>query len=374
MMFPYLICFSSSCFLFWFGQNIKQGQSEWFRWFIYGIALLIPITFAGVRDLSVGTDVLFYSYPAFKEACTIPNADSFSAMYDDWLGKGFLLLNFAISHITDNYHVFLFLFMSLQISFVFFGIYKWRDNFPIWLGMFAFYTFFFNQTLNQMRQTLALAIAFFGIRYIFERKLLYFVFWIFLGSLFHKSVLFALLFYPLFWYVNTFTSKKSKVLFFVVLLSSMIFLNSIVQLILNFAPNVSFAERLWNYINDVDRDNFPYKNLLFYSFLAVLFLYKRKAILSRFPTDVGRFLEVFVVFIASMQLLYYFSGVVNRILYNVTWWECFLIPIVFCSYKTLGRIGIIAICLFYWYSYYWLSFLDYTGTREYSSSILSNIF
>jgi len=373
-MFPYLICFSSSCFLFWLGQNIKQGQNEWFRRFIYGIALLIPAVFAGVRDLSVGTDVLFYGYPTFKEACTIPNAESFSAMYDDWLGTGFLLLNFAISHITDNYHVFLFLFASLQISFVFFGIYKWRDKFPIWLGMFAFYTFFFNQTLNQMRQTLALAIAFLGIKYIFERKLLYFVFWIFLGSLFHKSVLFALVFYPLFWYVNTFTSKKSKVLFFAVLLSLMIFLNSIVQFILNFAPNVSFAERLWNYINDVDRDNFPYKNLLFYSFLAILFLYKRKAILSRFPTDIGRFLEVFVVFIAAMQLLYYFSGVVNRILYNVTWWECFLIPIVFCSYKTLGRIGIIAICLFYWYSYYWLSFLDYTGTREYSSSILSNIF
>jgi len=372
-MLPYLICFSSSCFLLWFGQNIKKGQSEFFRWFIYGIALLIPIVFAGVRDLSVGTDVWIYSYPAFREACTVPNAESFSHTYYHWLGTSFLQLNFAISYITHNYHIFLFLLMLLQILFVFFGIYKWKDNFPIWLGMFAFYTFFFNQTLNQMRQTLALAIAFFGIKYIFERKFLYFCFWIILGCLSHKSVLLVLFYYPLFWYVNTYTSKKSKVLSFVVLLSLMAFLNPIVHFLTYFIPDANLAGRIWNYINNL-KDNFPYKNLLFYSFLAFLFLNKRKTILSRFPTDIGNFLEALFIFIAVIQLLYYFSGSVNRILYNVTWWECFLIPIMFCSYKTLGRIGIIAICLFYWYSYYWLSFLDYTGTREYSSSILSNIF
>jgi hypothetical protein len=372
-MLPYLICFSASSFLLWFGQNIRHGQSELFRWFIYGIALLIPVVLAGVRDLSVGTDVLFYSYPAFKEACTVPSVEGFSALYDDWLGAGFLWLNFAISHITHNYHIFLFLLMLLQILFVFFGIYKWRDKFPIWLGMFAFYTFFFNQSLNQMRQTLALSIVFFGIKYIFERKFFYFAFWVFAGFLFHKSVLFALFFYPLFWYVNAFTSKKSKILFFAVLLSSMIFLNAVVPLLLNFIPYASSAERLWNYINDT-QDNFPYKNLVFYSFLAILFLYKRKIILSNFTIETGRFLEILVVFIAVVQLLYYFSGIVNRILYNVTWWECFLIPIMFCSYKTIGRICIIAVCLFYWYSYYWLSFLDYTGTRDYSSAILSNIF
>jgi len=373
-MLPYLICFSSSCSLLWFGQKIKTGQSELFRWFIYGIALLIPIVFAGVRDLSVGTDVLFYSYPVFTEACTVPNVKSFNPMYDDWIGTSFLWFNFAISHITHNYHIFLFLLMLLQILFVFFGIYKWKDKFPIWLGMFVFYTFFFNQTLNQMRQTLALSIAFIGIKNMFEKKLLYFVFWILLGSLFHKSVLLLLFFYPLFWYVNKFTSRKSRVLFFVILLSSIIFLNPIVQFLLHFIPYTDFANRFWNYINYFESDHFPYKNLLFYSFLAILFLYKRKAILSRFSPDTGRFLEVLVILIATFQLLYYFSGVVNRILYNMTWWECFLIPIMFCSYKTLWRIGIIAICLFYWYSYYWLSSLDYTGTREYSSSILNSIF
>ena len=373
-MLPYLICFSLSCFLFWLGQNLKHGHSELFRWFIYGVALLIPITLAGVRDLSVGTDVLIYSYPAFKEACTVPNTGAFSASYDSWLGAGFLNLNFAISRITNNYHVFLFLFMTLQISFVFFGIYKWRDKFPIWLGMFAYYTFFFNQSLNQMRQILALSIAFFGIKYIFKRKILYFAIWVLLGSLFHKSVLLMLLFYPMFWYVNAFPSKKSKVLFFIIVLFLIIFLNQIAQFVANIVLPPAVAGRLWNYMSNIDEGNFPYKNLVFYSFLAILFLYKRKTILSRFSIEIGHFLEVFVVFIAVAQLLYYSSGIVNRILYNVTWWECFLVPIMFCSYKIIGRIGIIAICLFYWYSYYWLSFLDYSGTREYSSSILDSIF
>ena len=68
-MYYYLICFAFSSFLFWFGERLRLEKIvEPIRWFIYGIALLIPSVLAGLRDVTVGTDMLVYGVPVFKSA------------------------------------------------------------------------------------------------------------------------------------------------------------------------------------------------------------------------------------------------------------------------------------------------------------------
>lgn len=376
-MIYYLTCFSLSSFLLWFGQKLRSGQCELFRWFVYGIALLIPITLAGVRDWSIGTDVLGYGYGVFKDATTAPYINGMAAMWDGWIGIGYLWLNFAVSRITDNLNVVLFLIMFIQIVFVFFTMYQWKNNIPIWLGMFVFYMFFFNLSLNAMRQCLALSIAFFGIKYIFERKIFHFAIWILLGFLFHQSVIIMLAFYPLFWYANQFPSKKSKILFTVIFLLSIVFSN---QIIIPFLQAISdivpFAERAAAYLTYAEREKIPYKNFIYFSFLAILFLYNRKVILAQFP-NIAHFLEIMVISIAMVQLLPFVAGVwAMRFIWIVNWWICLLIPIIFYSYnKTFGirrvSLGVISFCLFYWY----INFIHigYGETGNYSS-VLGNLF
>jgi hypothetical protein len=376
-MIYYLICFSSSLFLLWFGQKIRYGQCELFRWFVYGIALLIPAILAGVRDWSIGTDTEGYAYSVFKEACTGSHIGSFSKVFDGWIGVGYLWLNITMSKISDNFNVVLFSIIFIEIIFVFLTIYQWRDIFPIWLGMLVFYTFFFNMSFNLIRQCLALSIAFFGIRYIFERKFLFFVFWILLGSLFHNSVLLLLVYYPLFWYANKWTSKKSTLLFSLILTSLIIFSNQIFIPLLDSISDIVPKARVASVYLDYKEKEGGYKTFIYYVFLVILFLYKRKTISEHFP-DIWHFLEITVIIAAIAQLLVLVSGEYGfRYLVISNWWLCFLIPIIFHSYnKTIPRIFvnvmIIFYCFFQWY--YTIIYKGANETQNYSSSILSSIF
>jgi len=377
-MIYYIICFISSLFLLWFGQKIKRRQCEPFRWLVYGVALLIPATLAGLRDWSVGTDVLHYGYPIFKEACTIPHIEGFSTMYNNWIGTGYLWLNFALSQVTHNFNAMLFLIMFIEIIFVFLAIYQWRDKFPIWLGMLVFYAFFFNTSLNIMRQCLALSIAFFGLKYIFERKFLFFAFWVFLGNLFHVSVLIVLAYYPLFWYANKYTSKKSVFLLSIILLSLIIFSNQIfIPLLYSMSDIITNADTIANYLAYVEKDGSGYKNFIYFAFLFILFLYKRKIILENYPS-IGHFLEIAIIIIAVSQLMTFVAGEwALRFIMIPNWLLCFSIPVVFYSYtKTFPRIiinlAVIFYCFFYWY--YIVIYLGFNETQDYYSSILSSIF
>jgi len=377
-MIYYLVCFSLSLFLLWFGQKIRHGQCEPFRWLIYGIALLIPTTLAGVRDLSVGTDVLHYAYPIFKEAHVIPHIEGFSITYDGWIGTGYLWLNFALSRVTSNFNVVLFVIMLIEIIFVFLAIYQWRDRFPIWLGMLVFYTFFFNLSFNIMRQCLALSIAFFGIKYVFERKFLLFAFWVFLGYLFHSSALIVLIYYPLFLYANKYTSRKSILLLSATFLSLVIFSNQIfIPLLYHLSGIIPRVDVFARYLAYMDKDSSGYKNFIYFSLLVVLFLYKRNIILRNFQ-DIGHFLEIVIITTAISQLMTFVAGEwANRFIIVPNWLLCFSIPVVFYSYiKTFPRaiinLAVIFYCFFYWF--YIFIYLGFNETKDYSSSILNSIF
>ena len=372
------MCFSISLLLLWFGQKIKHGQCEPFRWLIYGIALLIPAALAGVRDWSVGTDVLFYGYPIFKEACVVPHIGGFSTMHDGWIGTGYLWLNIAICHITQNFNIMLFLLMFIEIIFVFLAIYQWRDKFPIWLGMLVFYAFFFNLSFNAMRQCLALSISFLGMKYIFERKFLVFTFWVFLGCLFHISAILVLAYYPLFWYANKYTSKKSILLLSVIFSSLIIFSNQIfISLLHSMSGIIPRADGIASYLAYIEKDSSGYKNFIYFALLAVLFLYKRNIILKNFQ-DIGHFLEISVIITAIFQLITFVGGAyAQRFIIIPNWMLCFSIPVVFYSYiktfpRTIINLAVIIYCFFYWY--YIFIYLGFNETQDYSSSILSSIF
>jgi len=375
-MLPYLICFSLSCFLLWFGQNIKLGKSEWFRWVIYGIALLIPVTLAGVRDWTVGRDVLGYAYPVFREACTVPHIGAFSGLYDTWMGTSFLLLSMAVCKVSDDFNVFLFSLMLIQIIFVFLAVYQWRDKFPIWIGMFIFYFYFFNTSLNTMRQCLALSIVFFGIKYIFRRKFLFFAFWVFLGYLFHASVLILLVYYPLFWYANKYASTKMTLLLSVIFLLLVVFSQQILVQILLFASSLFdisyYADKGIFYLTATEEERTGYKNFIYYSFFMILFLYKRKYILSHFP-DAGRFMEItLAITLIAQALLFFVGSLVQRFIMIPNWWLCILLPVIIYSYKkTISKVMVLFYCILFWFYY---AFINVSNDQLYSSSIMSSIF
>ncbi len=350
----YLICFAVSAFLFWLGQNIKLERCEKIiRWSAYGAALLIPAVLAGIRADSVGKDMLFYAVPMFEYAQT---ATSFGDLLNhDYFGRmepGYLWLNYAIAQSTNSRILFFGLMMFTQLLFVFLTLNQWKDKFPLWVGMLVFYLLFFNLSLNLMRQMLALSIAFFGMKYVFKREFSYFSFWVLLGFLFHYSALLLLLYYPLFWYTNKFTSPKSVILFIGISIAGIMLL---LPLLADFLSSLGgiFSKISFYITRTGEEDGFPFNSLMFYALPTVLFFINRETILSAFP-KISYFFQYIMALLIILPFVFFYGGTwAYRFSFLVVWWFPVIIPVIFYSFdkfpKILLNIAVLSYCFFYWY-------------------------
>lgn len=350
-MFYYLICFAFSSFFFWLGERVKHEHIE-LKIIIYGLALLLPAILAGIRDLSVGTDVLVYAYPVFKDAYYAPD---FGALLYQWqrIEIGYLWLNYVVSGITSSHNVFLGLIMFIEVLFVFLMLRQWKNKIPLWLGMLVFYFIFFNSSLNLMRQSLALSIAFLGIQQLLGRNFFRFAFWVLLGAMFHKSALLLLLYYPFWTFTNKFTSKKNLALFAGLGIVSIVLFQQILADYMSSLGDV--GARASVYITMINKNKFPLNTFLFYSILPTLFLFNRKKILSCLPDiRTGYFFQYLVVIVILVPFLDFYGGIfAYRFFPLITWWLVILIPIIFYSFegvhKVIRNVAIFSYCSFFWY-------------------------
>lgn len=153
---------------------------------------------AGVRDLTVGTDVLFYMEPSFKYASLYPTFIDYWRVYHfEFL---YAFLSYYIDKYTNNVTVFFFTLMGITIFFVFLFI---NNNFKDISPIFAFILFlfsFFNLALNYSRQMVAVAILLYA--YIFLKKNQNFRFIVFVGIafFFHATAILGLVILPLYYF------------------------------------------------------------------------------------------------------------------------------------------------------------------------------
>ncbi|WP_195984207.1 EpsG family protein [Clostridium sp. D33t1_170424_F3] len=101
---------------------------------------------------------------------------------------GFSLLNYLFSLMTGNVHVFMTAVAVLIVGMT--AIVLYRDCAIPWLGMFVFVSFnFFGNTLSFIRQSLAIGVFLFAIRFLQNRRPLPYLLLVLLASSFHKSML-----------------------------------------------------------------------------------------------------------------------------------------------------------------------------------------
>lgn len=213
-MWIYLICFAVSCLLLKISEFSKKRII--YR-FITAIALIIPCILAGFRADTIGTDVQVYVKPMFDAACSSKSFSEYQNMrwmaswtyiYVHEIEIGFSLLVYAIAKIFGNLTVLLTCIQILIIIPFYEGLSYFKRSFPMWLCMLIFYLMNYNVTLNMMRQWIAMALLFYGFKYIIEKRLYKFIFINLIAMTFHKSAMFGILFYLIYTYI--YSGKKEK--------------------------------------------------------------------------------------------------------------------------------------------------------------------
>lgn len=166
------------------------------------IGLLIPAIIAGVRDYSVGTDVLVYGNTWFNRAFTADYKTYIEWATSSSVGSGYAFLNYVISRFTNNPHIFYFVYNFLENIIIFLGIKHFSGQINVTLGMSTYYFLFFNVLLNILRQGMALALIVWGLKYVVDKKFIKYILVVAVATLFHNTSFLAILIYLVYWISN----------------------------------------------------------------------------------------------------------------------------------------------------------------------------
>lgn len=322
-MFPYLILLFILMFYI-FIQNISINRKSIF------IPILMLVIFASVRSYYVGTDTRTY----LSNFTTNLDANYFSFNSD--IEYGYQFLEFIILNFTHNYFWLFFVTSMLVVPLYLITIKKLSENYILSIFIyitFGYYTFFF----NGLRQGIAMALFFFSLPYLVNRKIVIYSLIIFTASLFHIS---ALMMIPLYFLIHLKLKIEWKVLycFLISILSSQILIKYLAQSNVRYESYTQEAEKAGGYIT-----------LLFY-FLLGLLIYLVGNNVRNHEKMFSNFEQIYLCGLALIfplallgtdpsgpqRLLYYFSSLVILLLpYILNYYRSIYVRIFFIFFSVI---------------------------------------
>lgn len=365
-MLLYIVIFAVSVYLF---HNATTLESPKQRLFLIVLAILPMAFIAGVRDDCIGTDVIVYGKDVFLDAVAGTNYTDFDLEWMIRMEPGYLMLNFIVSRFTEDYHVFFGLLMAMQLFFVMYALLHFKDKFPVWIALLAYYLLYYNVSLNQMRQNLACAIVLYSFIFVVEKKVLPFLVFIGLASLFHISAVVAVVLYPVYHYVV----KKKSILLIVTLLSAGVLVALLVQnfvdMVLSF---VGLNDKYAHYFKDSTHGFFIMRFLIMLP-IPVIFVYFWDYVKEN-GDEVYFIIFSLCVSIIATQARELIGNDAERIISYFSLFQIFAVPWMIESLEeSAKKKAVLAVSLGY-YGAYWYYMFIYNGFHEtypYTSYILN---
>lgn len=188
----------------------------------FAIAIVVVLSFvAGFRGYYVGRDtrnyIAIFSY--------LKNGGGYSGVVLATLNKdvGFGILCKVLLTICNSYSFPFLVFAIIIYGFTIGRFWELRDKISFSLATFAFYSFYFFETMNTVRQFCAVAIVFWASRYLQKRKYVPFMIAVLIATvLFHRTALLGILYLAIELFSWKDLNKKQKKL-----LSTLIILGTV---------------------------------------------------------------------------------------------------------------------------------------------------
>lgn len=171
------------------------------------LVIFIPSFVGGMRDFTIGTDVLIYGKDFFEQAVNCSSFMHYQNIVQT--DMGYAMLNFIVSRFTDNVNIFFLVSQLIINGLMFATIYNNRKKVPMWFSMLIYLTVYYCRTYNYMRQSFALAIILYSTKYIEKNDLKKYIIGILAAELFHPTAIFAISLYFLKYIAN----RKNRIIY-----------------------------------------------------------------------------------------------------------------------------------------------------------------
>ena len=188
----YLACFAlSTLFAFWANKTDKR----WKFWLFSVLCIALPVLLAGLRGFNIGIDTENYlTFERFWAGAM--KADSLIGYLQYYLSLGlreplFALFIGSIARLTGEYRVFLFLAHLIIMTGIYIGAVRMKHRARPELVLLLFYLMYFNNSLNIIRQYMAMALIFAFFADLEQRKFVRYSIVVLIVSLIHTTALIA---------------------------------------------------------------------------------------------------------------------------------------------------------------------------------------
>ena len=283
------------------------------RGFLAGIYVLIYSIVAGCRAYTVGVDthnyVILFEHPKWfpveKEI-------------------GFSTFNRFVMNLTNNSSFLFFCYALIIYGLVVFRLWEMRDKISFSCASMTFIAMNFFESMNVMRQYVAVAIVFFATRYLAKGKYIIFSALVLLASTFHTSALLGIGYLGielLFW--NSISKKRRAFLTFMVIIGI-----CLVPFV------ISETNKYVHYFSNVTINvGFRVMELLFVWFIALIYL-KGKGKKKLFPFSRQedsyfiRTAQCYYLIGCLIWIIGYFFSLMNRLAYYYIMYVCVLFGII----------------------------------------------
>lgn len=241
----------------------KLINNEVFEKIFYFIIILSFIVIGTLRSWRVGTDTKGY-----LSLIPITNAQNILSIIENERDPFFWIFIKALSYITNDYTFYFLILAVVFWTLTSITVKKYSNE--IFISLMIFISFRFSDFyMNAMRQGFSIAIVFYSIKYIFEKKPIKFVAILILASLFHQSAIFFIFAYLL----QYFNFLKIKVLIPIVLITTYIFRNFLYHSV--FVYLISENKQYAGYAKVETEHGILYLILYAFTFIICYFFYNK---------------------------------------------------------------------------------------------------
>ncbi len=313
----YLVAFSVTILSSYFASFFKKRKKKIPYWLLKIAAIIIPALLAGFRGNNVGTDVSSYLVEDYRLAVASDSPiDYLASGYGEPL---FLLLIYSAVKLFANFNVVLFVIQLLIMILTYKACEDFEDSnggVPVFLSYAFFLFIYYNQTLNLLRQSIALSIALLSYRYLVKNKNVPFLLLTVLACLFHKTALIMLLVWVI--YKLQQKMKYAELIITVMALLVVLFFDQIISAGVYFG---FLSRRYLYYIESGNVDvSLAYIGLSLLIIIGII-IYRKKLILRSKDNSLYIFMNLINVILLLLSFKYnsairltYFFGYVNVLL------------------------------------------------------------
>ena len=229
-MIPYLATFAISILFCAAGEwELQKRRKAGF--FLCAVSVIFPVVLAAAREYTVGTDVLTYGNYVFQGALKAQSPGSFLRSRKD-IELLYKALAYAVSRVTNNPHWFYFATALIICAFTMWGLLYYRRWCSVTLAWSCFLFLFYGDTLNTMRQCLALAVVFAAFPFFLEKKYLRFAILSVIAILFHVTGIIALALPVIYVFMEVLPPRWLQFLLIIACVGMILFYSPILRLVL----------------------------------------------------------------------------------------------------------------------------------------------